>query len=71
MTNIESPQRPLQQIATLHVDEILFDMDGTLIDSIAVVEAAWRTLAQEEGVNTPSGAPISRSNRGGSGQLPR
>jgi sugar-phosphatase len=56
VTAVESSQRPLPQIATLHVYELLFDMDGTLIDSIAAVEAAWKTLAEEEGIAIPSGA---------------
>ncbi|SDI64830.1 sugar-phosphatase [Arthrobacter subterraneus] len=55
MTNVENLRRSRQQIATLHVDELLFDMDGTLIDSIAAVESAWSTLAKEEGVTVPSG----------------
>ncbi|KJL18923.1 Sugar phosphatase YfbT [Microbacterium azadirachtae] len=32
------------------VSEVLFDMDGTLVDSIEAVEAAWNTLAAEEGL---------------------
>ncbi|GAA3697934.1 HAD family hydrolase [Zhihengliuella alba] len=31
----------------LIVEQILFDMDGTLIDSIAAVEAAWQSWAAE------------------------
>ncbi|KAK7061898.1 sugar phosphatase YfbT [Favolaschia claudopus] len=31
---------------TFHVDAILFDMDGTLVDSKAAVEAAWDTFAE-------------------------
>lgn len=42
--------------ATVRAVELLFDMDGTLIDSIAAVEAAWKTLAEEQGVEIPSGA---------------
>ena len=29
---------------------ILFDMDGTLVDSITAVEAAWSSVAQELGM---------------------
>lgn len=55
MTDVESVQQSLPQVVTLNVEELLFDMDGTLIDSIAAVETAWRTLAEEEGVKMPFG----------------
>lgn len=32
-------------------DAVLFDMDGTLIDSTAAVERSWRIWAQEEGID--------------------
>ncbi|WP_406078685.1 HAD-IA family hydrolase [Micromonospora sp. NBC_00858] len=32
------------------IDAVLFDMDGTLVDSDAAVERAWRTWAAEYGV---------------------
>lgn len=32
---------------TLHAAAILFDIDGTLVDSTPVVERSWRTWAQE------------------------
>lgn len=32
----------------------LFDMDGTLVDSIPAVESAWRIWAQELGISVPS-----------------
>lgn len=32
----------------------LFDMDGTIVDSIAAVESAWRIWAAEHGVPVPS-----------------
>ncbi|MBT2517862.1 HAD-IA family hydrolase [Streptomyces sp. ISL-90] len=38
-----------------HVGEVLFDMDGTLIDSIAAVEDAWRTWAVAEEIDVPPG----------------
>lgn len=37
-------------IATFTADGVLFDMDGTLTDSIAAVEAAWTLKAQELGL---------------------
>ncbi|MFJ4285655.1 HAD-IA family hydrolase [Paenarthrobacter nicotinovorans] len=37
------------------VSEFLFDMDGTLLDSIAAVEQAWHEWAVEEGVTIPDG----------------
>lgn len=37
------------------VSEFLFDMDGTLLDSIAAVEQAWHRWAVEEGVTIPDG----------------
>jgi sugar-phosphatase len=36
---------------TLSARALLFDMDGTLVDSTDVVEAAWRGLAQRFGVD--------------------
>ncbi|WP_281449958.1 HAD family hydrolase [Paenarthrobacter nitroguajacolicus] len=37
------------------MSEFLFDMDGTLLDSIAAVEQAWHEWAAEEGVTIPEG----------------
>ncbi|KAJ7063372.1 hypothetical protein C8F01DRAFT_1229941 [Mycena amicta] len=34
---------------SFHVDAVLFDMDGTLTDSIGAVEAAWEQIALELG----------------------
>ncbi|KAI0031910.1 HAD-like protein [Vararia minispora EC-137] len=34
---------------TIYVDAVLFDMDGTLTDSIAAVEAAWGKVAKDIG----------------------
>lgn len=33
------------------IDAILFDMDGTLVDSVAATERAWRTWAELHGVS--------------------
>ncbi|GJE88425.1 HAD-like protein [Phanerochaete sordida] len=38
-----------QLVATFYADAVLFDMDGTLTDSIAAVEAAWGKVAQDIG----------------------
>lgn len=38
---------------TVTVAELLFDMDGTLVDSIPAVEHAWRAWAREERVELP------------------
>lgn len=43
---VETPQRVL-------VDKLLFDMDGTLVNSIPAVEHAWGIWADEEGVELP------------------
>ncbi|HEY0217262.1 MAG TPA: HAD-IA family hydrolase [Cellulomonas sp.] len=39
-------------------DAVLFDMDGTLISSIAAVERCWRTLAVEHGVPVERVSPF-------------
>ncbi|KZT18596.1 HAD-like protein [Neolentinus lepideus HHB14362 ss-1] len=36
-------------VAEFYVDAVLFDMDGTLTDSIAAVEAAWGKVAKDIG----------------------
>jgi mannitol-1-/sugar-/sorbitol-6-phosphatase len=36
----------------LHGSAILFDIDGTLVDSIPVVERSWRTWAREYAVDS-------------------
>lgn len=56
MSDGRTPGLPLPTMATVRAVELLFDMDGTLIDSIAAVEAAWKTLAKEHDVEVPSGA---------------
>ncbi|GAA6031936.1 hypothetical protein NBRC10512_002164, partial [Rhodotorula toruloides] len=43
-----SPTHPVEH-AEFDVEGILFDMDGTLVDSIKAVEAAWAGVAQEIG----------------------
>ncbi|KDN45472.1 HAD-like protein [Tilletiaria anomala UBC 951] len=47
----EQPKKVAQpkDAETFYVDAVLFDMDGTLVDSIAAVEAAWGAVAEELG----------------------
>jgi sugar-phosphatase len=51
------------------IEAVLFDMDGTLVDSDAAVERAWRTWAAEYGVDPEAtlavahGAPAERTVR--------
>lgn len=40
------------------VGEVFFDLDGTLIDSIAAVEHAWRQWAGSERIELPQGAAL-------------
>lgn len=40
-------------VHTVEVSELLFDMDGTLVNSIPAVEHAWREWAAEAGVELP------------------
>ena len=40
------------------VQAVLLDMDGTLVDSDAAVDRAWRTWAVEYGVDLADGPPI-------------
>jgi len=40
---------PTSSTATFTVEAVLFDMDGTLVDSIGAVEAAWGKVAQDIG----------------------
>ncbi|KAJ8079965.1 hypothetical protein PM082_016791 [Marasmius tenuissimus] len=39
--------KPATTTKTFHADAVLFDMDGTLTDSISAVEAAWGRVAQQ------------------------
>jgi sugar-phosphatase len=41
-----------------HVEAVLLDMDGTLVDSDAAVERAWRTWAAEHGVEAAAALAI-------------
>ncbi|WP_382304669.1 HAD family hydrolase [Herbiconiux sp. UC225_62] len=37
----------------IHADAVIFDMDGTLVDSIALVERVWATFAERHGIDLP------------------
>ncbi|KZP30477.1 HAD-like protein [Athelia psychrophila] len=39
------------QVETVYAEAVLFDMDGTLTDSIAAVEAAWGKVAKDLGMD--------------------
>jgi mannitol-1-/sugar-/sorbitol-6-phosphatase len=47
----------------LHAAAALFDMDGTLVDSAAVVEAIWRDFCREHGVDEDVLVPWSHGRR--------
>jgi mannitol-1-/sugar-/sorbitol-6-phosphatase len=53
MGSVDSPAARLDLGALIgrHFDAVLFDMDGTLIDSHAGSEAAWRVWAAEQDVD--------------------
>lgn len=53
MPDSEVPSTKLTHIE-IDASEVLFDMDGTLLDSIKVVESAWQTLAKEFSVVVPN-----------------
>jgi sugar-phosphatase len=47
-TDVASPE---EQMNTRNISAVLFDMDGTLVNSDAAVERAWTTWAAEYGVD--------------------
>lgn len=53
MTRLEELVADLRRGEPIPVAGALFDMDGTLVDSIPAVEDAWRLWAQEHGVSMP------------------
>jgi mannitol-1-/sugar-/sorbitol-6-phosphatase len=48
---------------TIVADAALFDMDGTLVDSTAVVEAIWRDFCHEHGIDESVLVPWSHGRR--------
>lgn len=44
----------MSEITPSEIEAVLFDMDGTLVDSDKAVERAWLTWAQEYGVDGPT-----------------
>lgn len=44
-------ERGLAALSERRFAAVLFDMDGTLVDSTPAVERAWRVLAEEEGID--------------------
>lgn len=53
---IEELVRGLSAGRAAPVSGVLFDLDGTLVDSIPAVEESWRLWSAEHGVPTPSRA---------------
>ncbi|WP_091465382.1 HAD-IA family hydrolase [Paenarthrobacter nitroguajacolicus] len=45
------PAEPASQPSVLNVRAILFDMDGTLVDSTAIVEQVWLEFAERYGLD--------------------
>src|ERR1043166_5765808 len=46
------------------VDAVLFDMDGTLVDSTAVVAGLWRMWASRHGIDPEAILAVSHGRRG-------
>ncbi|MFI9175634.1 HAD-IA family hydrolase [Streptomyces lincolnensis] len=46
-----TPLRPSPQTTTFAPEALLFDMDGTLVDSTVVVERTWRRFAARHGLD--------------------
>ncbi|UGA53460.1 HAD hydrolase-like protein [Vibrio sp. VB16] len=51
------------------MEAVLFNMDGTLIDSKPIIEQAWRYVAQEHGIEL-SRTTIEQHIHGRSGNYP-
>jgi len=43
---------------TCTAEAVVFDLDGTLVDTTAAVEASWRRVAREAGVPYPALEPF-------------
>lgn len=48
---METPSEPLAHVFPSAIDAVLFDMDGTLLDSHAAVERAWIAVADRQGLD--------------------
>ncbi len=53
MNRLATLAAALQQGEPITIDGALFDMDGTIVDSIPAVEGAWRIWAAEHGLPVP------------------
>ena len=51
-------------MTTLHTDALLFDLDGTLVDSSENVEAMWRAWCEKEGVDADALLAVSEGRQG-------
>ncbi|SOD73931.1 sugar-phosphatase [Jatrophihabitans sp. GAS493] len=49
--------RPASHAPTVTVDAVLFDLDGTLVDTTAAFEAGWRDVAHQLGMPFEAFAP--------------
>jgi sugar-phosphatase len=54
MNRLTTLAATLRRGEPIAIDGVLFDMDGTIVDSIPAVEDAWRIWASEHGVPMPS-----------------
>src|SRR3954469_13574396 len=54
---------PMPAVLDLTASAALFDMDGTLVDSTAVVEALWRDFCREHDVDETVLVPWSHGRR--------
>lgn len=55
--------RPTMPLMRLEIEAVLFDIDGTLVDSTPVVERTWRTWASRRDVNVAELLSVSHGRR--------
>ncbi|MDP3950970.1 HAD family hydrolase, partial [Microbacterium sp.] len=53
MNRLTTLTAALRRGEPIAIDGALFDMDGTIVDSIPAVEGAWRIWAAEHGIPVP------------------